>query len=181
MTRIAVIVGSLRKESLNKYLAKNLEELAPEGTEFTYVDINLPLFNQDVEASNYPAEAQAGKDIINASDGVLFVTPEYNRSIPGPLKNAIDWISRPWGTNSFAGKPVGVVGASSSPVGTAVAQSDLHHIFAFLDTKQLSQPEIYMANATDLFDENGHLTDERWRKNLQSYVDTFIAWVEKEK
>jgi chromate reductase len=181
MAKIAVFVGSLRKESINKNLAKTLEKLAPTGTEFTYVDINLPLFNQDVEATAYPALAQAGKDIVEASDGVLFVTPEYNRSIPGPLKNAIDWISRPWGTNSFAGKPVGVVGASIGPVGTAVAQSDLHHIFAFLDTKQLSQPEIYMANATDLFDDNGILTDDRWSKNLQNYIDTFIAWVEKEK
>jgi len=181
MTRIAVIVGSLRKESINKYLAKNLEELAPEGTEFTYVDINLPLFNQDVEASNYPASAQEGKDIVEASDGVLFVTPEYNRSTPGVLKNAVDWISRPWGTNSFAGKPVGVVGASVGPVGTAIAQSDMRHILAFLETKQMGQPEIYVANATELFDENGILTDERWRKNLQGYIDTFVAWVEKEK
>jgi len=181
MARIAVFVGSLRKESINKYLAKNLEELAPEGTEFSYVDIDLPLFNQDVEASNYPASAQAGKDIVEAADGVLFVTPEYNRSIPGPLKNAIDWISRPWGANSFAEKPVGIVGASIGPVGTAIAQSDMRHILAFLETKQLSHPEIYVANATDLFDENGHLVDERWRKNLQAYMDTFIPWVEKEK
>jgi chromate reductase len=181
MAKIAVFVGSLRKESINKYLAKNIEKLAPQGTEFTYVNINLPLFNQDVEASNYPAEAQTGKDIVEASDGVLFVTPEYNRSIPGPLKNAIDWISRPWGTNSFAEKPVGIVGASIGPVGTAIAQSDMRHILAFLETKQLSHPEIYVANATDLFDENGDLTDERWRKNIQAYIDTFVAWVEKEK
>lgn len=182
MAKIAVFVGSLRKESINKNVAKTLEKLAPEGTVFTYVDINLPLFNQDVEAANYPAEAQAGKDIVKASDGVLFVTPEYNRSIPGPLKNAIDWISRPWGTNSFAGKPVGVVGASIGPVGTAVAQSDMRHILAFLETKQMSQPEIYIANTTnDLFDENGILIEERWSKNLKNYIDTFVAWVEKEK
>jgi len=181
MTRIAVFVGSLREESINKYLAKNLERLAPEGTEFNFVNLNLPLFNQDVEASNYPADAQAGKDIVEVADGVLFVTPEYNRSTPGVLKNAIDWISRPWGSNSFAGKPVGVVGASVGPVGTAIAQSDMRHILAFLETKQMGQPEIYVANATELFDEKGILTDERWLKNLQNYIDIFVAWVEKEK
>jgi chromate reductase len=180
MTRIAVIVGSLRKDSINKNLAKNLEQLAPEGVTFDYIDINLPLFNQDLEA-DYPAEAKAAKDIVEAADGVLFVTPEYNRSTPGVLKNAIDWISRPWGSNSFAGKPVGVVGASIGPVGTAIAQSDMRHILAFLETKQMGQPEVYVANASDVFDEAGKLTDERWVKNVQNYIDTFAAWVEKEK
>lgn len=181
MTRIAVVVGSLREDSINKKLAKNIEELAPEGVEFTHVDINLPLFNQDFSEDKYPAVAQAAKKIIEDADGVLFVTPEYNRSLPGPVKNAIDWLSRPWGKNSFDGKPTGVIGASIGPVGTAVAQADLRHILGFLNAPQLGQPEIYLANASDLFDEGGSLTDERWRKNLKIYMETFTAWVEKQK
>jgi chromate reductase, NAD(P)H dehydrogenase (quinone) len=179
MSTIAVLVGSLQEKSFNKRLAKTLESLAPEGMVFTYVDINLPLYNQDLEA-NYPASARAAKDTIVSADGVLIVTPEYNRAIPGVLKNAIDWVSRPYGTNSFAGKPTGVVGITPTPVGTAMAQASLRPILTFLDTKQLGQPEIYIANATeDMFDENGILTDERWLKNLQAYMNTFAEWVAK--
>lgn len=179
MTSIAVFVGSLQEKSINKRLAKTLESLAPEGMTFTYVDITMPLFNQDLEA-NYPASAQAGKDIVEAADGVLFVSPEYNRSIPGVLKNAIDWVSRPYGANSFAHKPVGIIGASIGPVGTAIMQSDIRHIFAFLDMKSMGQPEIYMANASDdMFDSEGILTDERWRKNLKAYIEAFAKWVDK--
>ncbi|HET8884106.1 MAG TPA: NAD(P)H-dependent oxidoreductase [Candidatus Saccharimonadales bacterium] len=179
MAKIAVFVGSLQEGSFNKKLAKNLEILVPEGVEFNYVDINLPLFNQDLEA-DFPAAAQAAKDIVEAADGVLFVTPEYNRSIPGVLKNAIDWTSRPWGSNSFAGKPAGIVGASPSPVGTAVAQGDLRHIAAYLGTKLLGQPEVYLANAHEHFDEKGTIVDSS-KELLQDYIDTFSAWVENEK
>jgi chromate reductase len=176
--KIAVIIGSLQQDSYNKKLARTMEGLMPEGVEFEYVDITMPLFNQDLEAQ-YPAEAQAAKDIIAAADGILFVTPEYNRSLPGVLKNAIDWVSRPYGQNTFNGKPAGVIGASIGPVGTAMGQSDLRHIAAFLNMKLMGQPEIYVANAGALaFDENGILTDERWLKNLQAYAETFIAWVE---
>jgi chromate reductase len=181
MTKIVVFVGSLQKESYNKKLAKTLEQLMPEGVEFNYVNIQLPLFNQDLEA-NYPAEAQAVKDIVTEADGVLFVTPEYNRSVPGVLKNAIDWASRPYGTSAFTGKPVGIIGASISPVGTAVAQSDLRHIVAFLNMKLMGQPEVYVANTMGLsFDEDGILTDEHWRDNLKKYGEAFAAWVEVEK
>jgi chromate reductase len=180
MTKIAVFVGSLQEKSLNKSLAKNLEELAPEEVEFVYTDISvLPLFNQDLEP-NFPAEAQAIKDIVEAADGVLFVTPEYNRSIPGVLKNAIDWTSRPWGHNSFNGKPVGIVGATIGPVGTAVAQSDLRHIGGFLNVKLMGQPELYLASATNKFDETGKIVDDS-REQLQGYIDAFAAWVDKEK
>jgi chromate reductase len=172
MTKIAVFVGSLREKSFNKSLAHSLEKLAPEGMEFQYVDINLPLFNQDLEV-NYPAEAQVIKDIVESADGVLFVTPEYSRSVPGVLKNAIDWASRPWGTNSFNEKPAGIVGASGGPVGTAVAQSDLRHILSFLNVRLMGQPEIYMANSDDNFDEAGDLIDERWRKNITAYINAF--------
>lgn len=176
MTKIAVFVGSLQKKSYNKMLASTLEGLKPQDMEFVYVDINLPLFNQDLE-SEYPQNAQRVKDIVESADGVLFVTPEYNRSVPGALKNAIDWVSRPLGANSFAGKPVGMLGASIGPVGTAVAQSDLRHIVGFLDMKPLGQPEVYIANATTLFSEDGTLADERWIKNLRVFMNTFDAWV----
>ena len=179
MSTIAVLVGSLRKESLNHTLAKNLEELASEGTRFQYVDLRMPLFNQDME-TEFPAEAQAAKDIIEAADGVLFITPEYNRSIPGVLKNAIDWLSRPWGKNSLAGKPAGIVGASISVVGTAVAQADLRHILVYLGVKLLGQPEVYFANAHELFDENGEVV-ETSRDFLKNYIDTFVAWTDQEK
>lgn len=175
--KIAVFVGSLRADSLNKKLARTLEQLAPEGVEFDYVDINLPLFNQELEA-NYPASAQVIKDTVRAADGVLFVTPEYNRSVPGVLKNAIDWASRPYGDSAFTGKPVALAGMSSSPVGTALAQSDLRNITAFLNMKLMGQPEVYIANAMELaFDESGILQDERWRKNLQAFMETFVAHV----
>lgn len=180
MSNIAVIVGSLQENSLNKRLAKTLESLAPEGMTFTYVDINMPLFNQDVEAAAYPAVAQTAKDAVSAADGVLILTPEYNRGIPGVLKNAIDWISRPYGTNSFAGKPTGVLGISPTPSGTMAAQAGLRPILSFLDTKQLGQPEVYIANATDdLFDESGIIVDERWVKNLNVYMTKFSELVNK--
>lgn len=181
MAKIAVFVGSLREKSINKNLAKSLAALAPEGTEFEYANLNVPLYNQDFDG-NYPPEATKLKELVEGSDGVLFVTPEYNRSIPGVLKNAIDWASRPWGKNSFGGKPVGIVGASIGPVGTAVAQSDLRNVIAFLGMKLMAQPEVYVANMTeDAFDENGVISDERWRKNLEEYIDKLAAWVDREK
>lgn len=179
--KIAVFVGSLQKNSLNKKLASTLESIAGDSMTFEYIDINLPLFNQDLE-ENYPVEARRVKDAVEAADGVLFVTPEYNRSLPGVLKNAIDWASRPWGTNSFKGKPAGVVGASIGPVGTAIGQSDMRHIAAFLEIKLLGQPELYLANITpDMFDEQGIIRDERWHKNIAEYVRAFGDWVESNK
>lgn len=181
MTKIAVLVGSLQANSYNLKLAKTLEHLAPEGTDFTYVDLNLPLFNQDLE-SDYPTEAQTAKDIVKTADGILFVTPEYNRSVPGVLKNAIDWISRPYGQGGFAGKPAGIVGASSGPVGTAVAQSDLRHIVAFLGMKLMGLPEVYLANTSQImFNEQGILIDEHWNQTLARYISAFVDWVEAEK
>lgn len=180
MTKIAVFVGSLQKDSLNKKLAQNLERFAPEGVEFEYVDIGLlPLFNQDLEPE-FPEEAQKIKDAVHAADGVLFVTPEYNRSIPGVLKNAIDWVSRPWGYNSFDGKPVGIVGATISPVGTAVAQSDLRHIAGYLNTKLMGQPELYLPTASNKFDETGKIEADS-EELLKTYIAAFAAWVEQEK
>lgn len=180
MTKIAVFVGSLQQNSLNKLLAHNLEKLASAGVEFSYVDLSaLPLFNQDLEA-DFPAVARQAKDVVEAADGVLFVTPEYNRSIPGVLKNAIDWVSRPWGSNSLNGKPAGIVGASGSPLGTAVAQADLRHILVYLNVKLMGQPELYLMHAPNAFDEKGEIV-EASRDHLQNYIDTFVKWVEDEK
>jgi chromate reductase, NAD(P)H dehydrogenase (quinone) len=177
MTKLAVFVGSLRADSLNKKLAQNLEELAPDGVEFDYVDLNLPLYNTDLEAE-FPTQAHKAKEIVKAADGVLVVTPEYNRSIPGVLKNAIDWISRPYGDNAFDSKPLGLTGASSGPIGTAVAQSDLRHIAGYLNMRLMGQPELYMNFATDKFDQNGKVKEEH-RAQLQQYMERFTQFVEK--
>lgn len=174
MTKIAVLVGSLRNGSINKKLAHNLEMLAGDEVEFDYVNIgSLPLFDQDLEAK-FPKEAQLMKDKIEAANGVLFVTPEYNRSYSGVLKNAIDWASRPWGSNSFDGKPAGIVGATISPLGTAAAQAALRQVAVYLNVKLMGQPEVYLSVTADTFDENGHATDTHV-DSLRGYVDALVA------
>lgn len=176
MTKIAVLVGSLHKNSVNQKLAQNLEKFAGDDVEFDYVDIaGLPPFNQDLEAK-FPVEAQAMKDKIEAADGVLLVTPEYNRSFSGVLKNAIDWASRPWGSNSFDGKPAGIVGASISPLGTAAAQAALRQVMVYLNTKLMGQPEVYLTVASDTFDDNGNVADRHVR-SLTGHIDTFVAHI----
>ena len=176
--KIAVIVGSLQKDSHNKKLAKTVEGLLPEGVTFEYVDINMPLFNQDLEA-DYPVEAQVAKDIIKAADGVLIVTPEYNRSIPGVLKNAIDWASRPYGKNSFAGKPTAAIGTAMGSLGTAAAQQHLRAILAYLNVVLMGQPEGYIVFKQGLVDDSHTVTDENVRKFLQMYMEKFGDWIER--
>ena len=175
MTKIAVLVGSLRDGSFNHTLAKNLEKMAPEGVEFAYASLEMPLFNEDVEAADFPAEATTLKELVESADGVLIATPEYNRSFPGVLKNAIDWASRPWGQNSFDGKPAGIVGASIGATGTTQAQSQLRNVMVYLNTKLVGQPELYI-NAPQTFDENGEVVESS-RETLQAYIDTFVAHV----
>ena len=177
MTKIAVFIGSLREKSTNKALAHYLEKVAPEGMTFDYIDIRLPLYSEDIEDAGMPNEVQVLKEKVEAADGVLIVSPEYNRSMPGVLKNAIDWISRPFGQSSFIGKPVGIVGSSMGPVGTALGQADLRRIMLFQGAKVLGQPEIYIANAYEVFDEAGNIQSERWQKNLQEFMKTFEAWI----
>lgn len=179
MANIAVFVGSLQKKSFNKMLAKNLEQLAPSGTTFEHIDVELPLYNQDLEA-DFPVKVQKMKDIVRAADGVLFVTPEYNRSIPGVLKNAIDWISRPYGMSAFNGKPGGVVSAGVNHVSGAIAQADLRHIAAFLNMKMMTQPELHIPNAHTQFDEEGNLAEENKRRAAE-YITALATWVDKEK
>jgi chromate reductase, NAD(P)H dehydrogenase (quinone) len=177
--KIATFVGSLRKDSFNRRLARAVEKLAPAEFAFKHVQIdNLPLYSQDFDA-DYPAIATQLKKDIEAVDGLLFVTPEYNRSIPGVLKNAIDIASRPWGTNSFAGKPGAVIGTSIGSTGTALAQQHLRNVLAYLDVPMLAQPEVFIHFKDDLIAEDGSIGSDGTRKFLQGFVDTYVAWIKR--
>src|SRR5438093_8690457 len=155
---IAVVVGSLRKDSFNKKLAKALETLFPAEFSFTHLRIDdLPLYNQD-DDGNQSAPVKRLKGEITAAQGLLFVTPEYNRSIPGVLKNAIDHASRPYGQSAWAGKPAGVIGCSGGGIGTALAQQHLRNILAYLDMPTLAQPEAFIQFKEGLIDDKGHVT-----------------------
>lgn len=154
------ISGSLRKDSFNTKLVRAMQELAPAGMHITIADIaGFPLFSEDIE-KDFPPVVRKLKDAIAAADGVVIATPEYNRSIPGPLKNAVDWLTRPYGDNSFAGKPMLVAGVSVGKIGTAIAQSHLKHTLVYLDAKVVGQPELYLGPASELFDAAGALTHE---------------------
>lgn len=179
MSKIAVVVGSLRKGSYNKKLGLALEKLAKGKMEFVFVDIgSLPLFNQDLEA-DVPASVTKLKSDIESADGVLFITPEYNRSIPGVLKNAIDWASRPYGSNSWAGKPAAICGTSPGAIGTAVAQNHLRAITGgFLDMPTMGQPEMYVAYKEENFDADNNVVNENTRKFLEGFLGKFASWVE---
>jgi len=175
---IAVIVGSLRKDSFNLKLANAIVKLAPEGFFFRMVRIDdLPLYNQDDDASQAESVRRM-KGEIAGSQGVLFVTPEYNRSIPGVLKNAIDHGTRPYGQNVWAGKPAGVIGISPGSFGTAMAQQHLRNILATLDMPTLNQPEAFIQAREGLFDGDGSI-GEGSRKFMQNWVDRYVAWVKK--
>jgi len=175
---IAVVVGSLRKESFNRKFAKALVKLAPAEFTFNTIEIgDLPLYNQDDDAQ--PSEqAKRLKREVAAAQGLLFVTPEYNRSIPGVLKNAIDHASRPYGQNAWAHKPAGVIGVSIGAIGTALAQQHLRNILAYLDVPTLGQPEAFIQAKEELFDEVGAIGPNS-REFLQGWMDTYVAWVKK--
>ncbi|WP_449427720.1 NADPH-dependent FMN reductase [Rhodanobacter umsongensis] len=175
--KIAVFVGSLRRDSFNRRLARAVEKLAPAGFAFRHVPIDgLPLYSQDFDAA-YPAAAGQLKKDVESADGLLFVTPEYNRSIPGVLKNAIDIASRPWGTNSFAGKPGAVIGTSIGSTGTALAQQHLRNILAYLDVPLLAQPEVFVHFKDGLIADDGSIHSDGTRKFLQGFVDSYVAWI----
>lgn len=177
--QIAVVVGSLRRDSFNRKLASALAKLAPSDFSFKQVQIDdLPLYNQDDDAS--PAESvKRLKREIKGAQGLLFVTAEYNRSIPGVLKNAIDHASRPYGQNAWADKPAGVLGASIGAIGTAVAQQHLRNVLAYLDVPTLGQPEAFIHAKDGLFDEAGELGNADSKKFLQDWMDRYVAWVKK--
>jgi chromate reductase, NAD(P)H dehydrogenase (quinone) len=175
---IAVIVGSLRKDSFNRKLATAIVKLAPPEFSFNYVQISeLPLYNQD-DDENQAEPVLRMKSEIKAAHGLLFVTPEYNRSIPGVLKNAIDHGSRPYGQNVWAGKPAGIIGVSPGTTGTAMAQQHLRNVLSFLDISTLRQPEAYIQVREGLFDEAGNIGAES-KQYMQSWMDQYVAWVKK--
>jgi chromate reductase, NAD(P)H dehydrogenase (quinone) len=175
---IAVIVGSLRKESFNRKLAHAIVKLAPSEFSFKEVQIDdLPLYNQDDDV-NQAVSVKRLKAEIAAAQGLLFVTPEYNRSIPGVLKNAIDHVSRPYGQSAWAGKPAGVLGTSPGVIGTALAQQHLRNVLAYLDVPTLGQPEAFIHVRDGLFDEAGDI-GEGSKKFLQNWMNHYVAWVKK--
>jgi chromate reductase len=175
---IAVAVGSLRRDSFNRRLATAIAKLAPPEFSFEHVGIgDLPLYNQDDDA-NQAESVKRLKAQIKTARGLLFVTAEYNRSIPGVLKNAIDHASRPYGENAWAGKPAGVLGASIGAIGTAVAQQHLRIVLAYLDVPTLGQPEAFIQAKEGLFDPSGNIGPGS-RKFLQEWMDRYVAWVRK--
>lgn len=175
---IAVIVGSLRKESFNRRLATGLARLAPQDVTFTQLRIDdLPLYNQDDDGQQAASVVRL-KGEVKAAQGVLFVTPEYNRSIPGVLKNVIDHASRPYGQSAWAGKPAGVIGASVGPIGTSLAQQHLRNVLAYLDMPTLGQPEGFIHAKDGLFDADGSIGAAS-REFLQNWVNQYVAWVRK--
>jgi len=176
--KVAVVLGSLRKESVSRKAALELARLAPEHLELDIVEIgDLPLYNEDVEAAGPPEAWVRFRTELRAHDAVLFVTPEYNRSVPGVLKNAIDVGSRPYGSSSWAGKPAAIVSISPGALGAFGANHHLRQSLVFLDMPILQQPEAYVGGAYELFDEQGRLKSEITEGFFRNFIDTFAAWI----
>ena len=178
--QIAVVVGSLRKDSFNRQLAQAIMKMAPEGVHFQEVAIGeLPLYNQDADGHEAATVTQF-RDALRGVDAVLFVTPEYNRSIPGVLKNALDQGSRPYGASVWDGKPAAVVGMSPGAVGTAAAQQHLRNVLAFLNMPTLGQPEMFLQFKEDFFTADGAVA-ERSHAYVQKFLNQFVAWIAQHK
>src|SRR3954454_5283690 len=175
--QVGYFVGSLSSTSINRELAKVLIRVAPEQLEFTEIPIGeLPLYSPDYD-TDFPPEAKAVKGALEASHAVLFVTPEYTRSIPGALKNAIDWASRPWGQNSFDQIPAAVIGASIGQIGTAMAQQSLRGVLSFCNARQMTAPEAYIRYSPDIFPGDGQVTDESTTVFLRDYMARFRDYI----
>ncbi len=177
--QIGYVVGSLRKDSINRKLATALIKLGP--ADFTFKELkigDLPLYNQD-DDSNQAPQVQRFKSELRAVDAVMFVTPEYNRSVPGVMKNALDHASRPYGQSAWQGKPAGVIGASIGPISTAVAQLHLRTILAYLDMPTLGQPEAYFQVKDGFFDDAGNVANADTRRFLHGWMDKYAAWVKR--
>ena len=175
--KVGYLVGSLAKASINRKLARALVRLAPSGLSLAEVRFDaLPLYSYDYDA-DYPPVARAFKDAIAAVDAVLFVTPEYNRSIPGGLKNAIDWASRPYGQNAFARKPAAIIGASPGRIGTAIAQAHLRSILAFCNAPLMNSIEAYVQFGPGLITDDGEVTDPKSAEFLAGFMTEFHAFV----
>jgi len=176
---VGYLVGSLAKASLNRLLSKALIRLAPPGLQMVEIPFkDLPLYSPDYEA-DYPAVAKALKDAIASADAVLFITPEYNRSIPGGLKNAIDWASRPYGKNSFSRKPSAVIGTSPGSLGTAIAQQHLRSLLGYCNSPQMNAPEAYIQFTPGLIDDDGHVTTQSTEQFLQTYMNEFHGFIQR--
>jgi chromate reductase len=177
--KIGYLVGSLARDSINRTLSTALINLAPPELEFKEIPIkDLPLYSSDYDA-DFPPTGRMLKSLIESSDGLLFISPEYNRSIPGALKNAIDWGSRPWGANSFARKPTGIIGASPGGIGTAVMQSSMRSVLSFLDAPQLNSPEAYIQFSAEVFTPDGEVTNDGTRTFLRHYMEEYSAFVQR--
>lgn len=175
---VAVLIGSLRKDSLNRKLAQALIAMAPATLKLEIVEIgHLPLFNQDFEADPPPAVREF-KQRVGAANALLFLTPEYNRSVPGVLKNAIDIGSRPYGKSSWGGKPGAIISVSPGAIGGFGANHHLRQSLVFLDVPTMGQPEAYIGNAASLFDDKGALVNDATRSFLQKYLEAFARWIE---
>jgi len=175
--QVGYLIGSLAKNSINRKLAKALVQLAPPHLRMREIPFNdLPLYSYDYDA-DFPPVARAFKEAIASVDAVLFVTPEYNRSIPGGLKNAIDWASRPYGKNSFARKPSAVIGTSIGSIGTAVAQQSLRSVLSFCNSPQMNAPEAYIQFTPDLITDAGEVTVESTREFLRNYMAEFSLFI----
>ncbi|MBS0447032.1 MAG: NAD(P)H-dependent oxidoreductase [Proteobacteria bacterium] len=176
--RVAVFIGSLRAESFNRRLALALGKLAGPALSFEHIRIDdLPHYNQDHDGSAAEASRRLKRE-VEAADALLFVTPEYNRSMPGVLKNAIDIASRPYGKNSFASKPAGVIGTSIGQIGTALAQQHLRNVLAYLDVPVMGQPEAFIQYTDGLIDDAGNVSKESTAKFLGDWIKRYAAWVE---
>ncbi|HET9127804.1 MAG TPA: NADPH-dependent FMN reductase [Propionibacteriaceae bacterium] len=179
--RIGYLIGSLSSTSINRKLATALIRLAPEALDFTEIPIgNLPLYSPDYD-DDYPPEGRALKDALASVDGVMFVTPEYNRDIPGSLKNAIDWASRPWGTNSLAHKASAVIGCSPGKIGTAMAQQNLRAILSFCNSPQMNAPEAYIQFTPGLIEDDGQVTSPETEGFLREWIAEYAEFVQRVK
>ena len=177
--RVGYFIGSLAKGSINRVLSRALIKVAPADLEFVEIPIgDLPLYSYDYD-TGYPPEARRLKEQIAAVDAVLFISPEYNRGIPGALKNAIDWASRPWGQNSFTHKPSAIIGASTGKIGTAVMQSNLRMVLAFCNSPQMSAPEAYIQYSPDVFCRDGEIKNVEMRAFLAMYMQAFRDFIER--
>ncbi|HEY8551721.1 MAG TPA: NAD(P)H-dependent oxidoreductase [Vicinamibacterales bacterium] len=175
--RIIVMVGSLRRDSYNRQLANAVTKLAPPEFTFQHARLDdIPLYNQD-DDGNQPEPVKRLKAQISGAQAVMFVTPEYNRSVPGVLKNAIDCASRPYGQSAFTGKPAGIIGCSIGAPGSSMAQQHLRNILAYLDMPTLGQPEVFVHVKEGTFDQKGDLADGETREFLQGWMEQFVAWV----
>jgi chromate reductase, NAD(P)H dehydrogenase (quinone) len=178
--RIIGIAGSLRQASYNKALLRAAQELAPERLKIEIHDLaGVPLYNEDVEAAGVPQAVIDLRQAIGAADGLLIATPEYNHGVPGVLKNAFDWLSRPPRKSVLQGKPTALMGATPGTTGTARGQSQLRQSFVFTDTPAMLQPEVLVGRAHERFDAEGHLTDQKVRDYLVMFLERFIAWIER--